>query len=66
MLLGWFWFGFCTGASNVEGAPGVEEAVVDQLEEEGEQVESKDDAKLQVLVVLVDVWQGEQLGSHHD
>ena len=66
MLLGWFWFGFCTRASNVEGAPGVEEAVVDQLEEEGEQVESKDDAKLQVLVVLVDVWQGEQLGSHHD
>ena len=48
----------------------MEEAVVDQLEEEGEQVEAEDDGQLEVLVallLLVDVWlQGEELGSEHD
>ena len=47
----------------------MEEAVVDQLEEEGEQVEAEDDGQLEVLValLLVEVWlQGEELGSEHD
>ena len=48
----------------------MEEAVVDQLEEEGEQVEAEDDGQLEVLVallLLVDVWlKGEELGSEHD
>ena len=72
-MLGWFWFDFCTGASNVEGAPGVEEAVVDQLEQEGKKVEAEDNDQLEVLVTLVEVlvgleevWQGEKLGSEHD
>ena len=46
----------------------MEEAVVDQLEEEGEQVEAEDDGQLEVLVaLLVEVWlQGEELGNEHD
>ena len=47
----------------------MEEAVVDQLEQEGEKVEAEDDGQLEVLValLLVEVWlQGEELGSEHD
>ena len=44
----------------------MEEAVVGELEEDGEEVESKDDGQLEVLVALVDAWRGEQLGSEHD
>ena len=51
----------------------MEEAVVDQLEQEGKKVEAEDDGQLEVLVALVDVlvalvevWQGEELGSEHD
>ena len=47
----------------------MEEAVVEQLEEEGEQVEAEDDGQLEVLVallVLVEVCLREELGSEHD
>ena len=46
----------------------MEEAVVDQLEEEGEQVEAEDDGQLEILVgLLLEVWlQGEELGNEHD
>ena len=47
----------------------MEEAVVEQLEEEGEQVEAEDDGQLEVLVallLLVEVWLREELGSEHD
>ena len=51
----------------------MEEAVVDQLEQEGKKVEAEDDGQLEVLVALVEVlvalvevWQGEELGSEHD
>ena len=51
----------------------MEEAVVDQLEQEGKKVEAEDNGQLEVLVALVEVlvgleevWQGEKLGSEHD
>ena len=45
----------------------MEEAVVEQLEEEGEQVEAEDDGQLEVLVaLLMEVWLREELGSEHD